>query len=292
MAAMAATGAATVIAGVLQPWNHPASARAQDILEGIRAEVASEPVVLTANMLQPTACLPGAMVTVPGPLGASGAAGLQGGLGVRVEAPTQQGNPDGNMFFLQRGPGGPGDRGPGEGPDAMFQVAVPGPGGPLPPGILPPPDANMPNAAELSDRLGQSLGLSGEQVRDAMRQTVSALPRPADPLSQIATQLGVTTDQVREAFSDPACPGRVLIRLNASPSDLAGPAQRLGISPERLASLLVAGTPPTPPNFDEILNRFAQNLGVTPERLRGALDQVEGPNRLYMVAPAPSGPTR
>src|SRR5262249_23040773 len=39
----------------------------------------------------------------------------------------------------------------------------------------------LPGPTELSDRLGQELGISGDRVREAMRQTVGTLPQPVDP---------------------------------------------------------------------------------------------------------------
>jgi hypothetical protein len=213
------------------------------------------------------------------------------------------------MFFdVQVGtPGAAGDRGivvQGQGPG--WQSGVPnGPGadgqivivggepGQLPPGGPGAPTAvQLPNPNQLSDRLGQALGVSGDRVREAMRQTIGTLPPPVDPLSRIATQLGVSVDRVRDAFSNPECPGQVTIMLRPSSNDLARPAQRLGVPVDRLAAAIAATAPPPPPSFDDTINRIAQNLGVAPERLRAALEQVEGPNRLFIAVPAPAAPPR
>jgi hypothetical protein len=123
-----------------------------------------------------------------------------------------------------------------------------------------------------------------------MRQTLSAtLPNPPpDPINQIASQLGLSVDQVRAAFADPACPGRIMIRRSGDASQLAGPAQRLGVTTDRLAAAIQASAPPLPPSIDDLIARLAQNLGVTTEQLRAALEKVEGPNQFYFVVPAPA----
>jgi len=110
-----------------------------------------------------------------------------------------------------------------------------------------------------------------------------------DPLNRIATELDASLDQVREAFTNPDCPGQILIRLRPSAEDVSGPARKLGVSADRLVAAIAAAAPPPPPSFDETINRLAQNLGVSSERLRKALEQIEGPNRLYLAVPAPDG---
>jgi hypothetical protein len=166
--------------------------------------------------------------------------------------------------------------------------------------------------------------VSGDQVRQAMRQTLSAeLPTnlPPDPMAGIAQQLGVSTEQVCAAFFNPQSPGVVIsgslpdekhvtsggkmdsgavvgingtaINLNTVTADqLSGPAQKLGVTPDRLLAAVKASIPsppalPTPPSEDEIISRFAQNLGMSQEKVRAAITQVEGPNQFYFVVPFP-----
>ncbi len=302
-AAAASVALAALSAGTVQPWNRPSSANAAAILEGIQTEAFYDSG-LSGAVTTTLACGPGIQfrgpgVTTEGPLGIAGdpgpslVIGVEGGQG-------PGGNPPGPIFF-EMNTGGPVDGAPGgvfsigTGPDGQQgglrviggdpgQAGAPPPGGPGPF-----PAANMPNPTELSDRLGQALGLSGDRVREAMRQTVGALPPPVDPLSRIASQLGVSVDQVREAFANPDCPGQISIALRASASDVTGPAQKLGVSPERLAAAMTAAAPPPPPSFDETINRLAQNLGVSSDRLRTAMEQVEGPHRLFLAVPAPPG---
>lgn len=73
-------------------------------------------------------------------------------------------------------------------------------------------------------------------------------------------------------------------------SMISAPAQKLGVSPERLLAAVKAAAPPplaleVPPSPDELVNRFAQNLGMSPEKVRAAIRQVEEPNRFYFVLP-------
>jgi hypothetical protein len=184
-------------------------------------------------------------------------------------------------------------------------------------------------ASQLSDRLAQALGVSGDRIRQAMLQTISAdLPPspPPDPIAAIAQQLGVSSQQVCAAFFNnnpqarpearpqargqsvkvsgtvgadrPGIHTQVLnlngteIDLNnVNASQLSAPAEKLGVSPERLSAALRAAlpapppVPPTPPNKDEIISRFAHNLGMSEERVRAAITQVEGPNQFYFVVP-------
>ena len=177
------------------------------------------------------------------------------------------------------------------------------------------------DASQLSDKLAQALGVSGDRVRQAMRQTLAPdLPSgpPPDPIAGIARQLGMSTDQVCAAFANPnaqdgssvsvgrqvttggAKRGAVLY-INGTEIDLesetagqlSAPAQKLGVSPDRLLSAIKAAVPAPPspppnlPSKDELINRFAQNLGMSPDKVRAAMTQVEGPNRFYFVVPLP-----
>ena len=183
------------------------------------------------------------------------------------------------------------------------------------------------DASQLSDKLAQALGVSGDRVREAIRQTLAPeLPSgpPPDPLAAIARQLGVSTEQVCAAFSKPNAAGvgvmvsgsvaegkhvttggpgspsvvfninGTAINLDTETADqLSEPAQKLGVSPERLLAAIKASTPappplpPTPPNPDDIINRLAKNLGMSPDKVRAAITQVEGPNRFFFVVPLP-----
>jgi hypothetical protein len=178
------------------------------------------------------------------------------------------------------------------------------------------------NANQLSDKLAQALGVSGDQVRQAMRQTLSSeIPTnlPPDPMASIAQQLGVPAEQVCAAFLNPQSPGLVIsgsvpdgkyvtsggktdrgvvvgingtpINLNTVTADqLSGPAQKLGVTPDRLLAAVKASIPsppPAPPSEDEIISRFAQNLGMSQDKVRAAITQVEGPNQFYFVVPIP-----
>jgi len=325
-AAVAASIALAALSlGALQPWHRPTSANAQDILEGIQAEAFYQEAQPSGIVTATAACQTGLQV-VGGPGSPSGAFGFStssalapGASGFNVAAPPPGGSlmlqqapgagprpaaPDGAdgdvMFYV--GQGSPSDGPPGggviaigQGPDggqAGVRTFGPGPGGT---GSLTAPGpgssavGNLGNPTELSNRLGQSLGLSGDRVREAMRQTLGTLPTPVDPFSRIATQLGMTADQVRDAFSDASCPGQFTIALRPAASDVTQQAQRLGVSADRLAAAMAAAAPPPPPSFDDTINRLAENLGVTSDRLRAALAQVEGPNRLFLTVPAPGG---
>ena len=182
------------------------------------------------------------------------------------------------------------------------------------------------DAAQLSDKLAQALGVSGDRVREAMRATLAPeLPSgpPPDPIAGIARQLGVSTEQVCEAFSNPGATGVMVsgsvaadaqhvttgggsgpsvvfningtaINLDSETADqLNGPAQKLGVSPERLLAAIKAAVPSpaplpaAPPNPDDIINRLAKNLGMSPGKVRAAITQVEGPNRFFFVVPLP-----
>jgi hypothetical protein len=191
-------------------------------------------------------------------------------------------------------------------------------------------------STELSDRLAQVLGVSGDRVRQAMLDTVRAdMPTnlPPDPMAAIAKQLGVSREQVCAAFFDGQTPGAIAISggfakdgplpppappLSGTPTapriqiggpnaidlttatadQLSGPAQRLGVSSDRLLAAVRAAVPsvlPTPPklpNPDEIIDRFAQNLGMSSDKVRAAITQVEGPNRFYFSVGIPNGDKR
>ena len=178
------------------------------------------------------------------------------------------------------------------------------------------------NANNLSERLARALGVSGDRVRQAMLATVHAdlASMPPEPMASIAQQLGKTPAEVCAAFFDPqqaadhhivsrstteASPGHpaphaetVLnlggkpIDLNsASPDELSGPAQRLGVSPERLLAAVRASVPstppPPPPSEDEIIKRLASNLSMSQDQVRAAIKQVEGNSPFYFVVPLP-----
>jgi hypothetical protein len=174
--------------------------------------------------------------------------------------------------------------------------------------------ASLGNPNALSDQLAAALGLSGDRVRAAMLATIHAdMPFPPDPMDGIATRLGLSRDQVCEAFgagqgqpmafvlangtppagAPPAVApgGATLINLNTVTADeLTQQAQKLGVSPERLLAAVRASVPsssPRPPNPDQIIQHFAQNLGLPEDRVRAAISQVEGPKGFYFVVPVP-----
>jgi hypothetical protein len=177
-------------------------------------------------------------------------------------------------------------------------------------------------ANQLSDRLAQALGVSGDRVRQAMLQTLEAdLPTgpPPDPVAAIARQLGVSQQQVCAAFLSPQDPGQTVtmthaagagqpggdvqqfMRINGTQIDLnnvdasqlSAPAQRLGVTPERLVAAVRAAVPAAPPaalappNKDEIISRFAHNLGLSEDQVRAAITQVEGPGHFYFTVSLP-----
>ncbi|HEY7066838.1 MAG TPA: hypothetical protein VII06_35565 [Chloroflexota bacterium] len=172
------------------------------------------------------------------------------------------------------------------------------------------PGAGLPTASaskeqllnDVTDRLGQALGIRGDQVRAALRQTlVAAGPAtpgagPADVVGRLAQALHVSPDQVRQAFADPACNGRVVLRFTHGPNGapdaaevarLGRAAQVLGVTPAQLASSLsqVLAVPPAASDAT-LVNRLAQLLGVAPDRLQAALQQVGmalGPNGSFRV---------
>jgi hypothetical protein len=182
----------------------------------------------------------------------------------------------------------------------------------------------LPNAGlsytESTDRLAQSLGVSGDRLRQALEQSV---PRPPAPLSiddlanRIAQGLNVSADRVKQAFTPESGCGFVIplddALLPPAGVTLRGPdgnplpppgqgaterlnriAQQLGVSPDRLRGVLrqVMPTPPAdPPRIDDVINRLAQNLGVSPDRVRAAFTQT-GPNGMQgfgIPVPGPAG---
>jgi hypothetical protein len=179
-------------------------------------------------------------------------------------------------------------------------------------------------ATQLSDRLAQALGVTGDKFRQAMLQAIAAdLPPslPPDPFAAIGQHLGVSRQQVCAAFVGTQTPSQGLtvshaaggdraprhnqvLNLNGieldpdhiDPGQLSAPAQRLGVSPERLAAAVrdalppPAIAPPTPASKDEIISRLARNLGTSEDRVRTAITQVEGPNHFYFAVPLPGQP--
>jgi hypothetical protein len=173
---------------------------------------------------------------------------------------------------------------------------------------------------DMSERLAKGLGVSGERLRQAMIATlhtdVAALP--TDPITAIAQQLGKTPAEVCAAFLDPQARGddRVVVsgsafgagdgrpstvasvNLGGKPINLSAagadevrePAQRLGVSAERLLAAIEAAMPPTPPpppSEDELINRLASNLGMSKDQVRTAIKQVQGSGPVQFVVPLP-----
>src|SRR5439155_11390691 len=125
----------------------------------------------------------------PGPAGGQG-------FGISVNTGAEPGNltPGPAFFGWQQGATGA----PGPSGDIAIISIGPGPDGPQgggigygvgPAGAFPPGQPGSPSLGslqspnELSDRLGQALGVSGDRVREAMRQMIGTLPPPVDPLS-------------------------------------------------------------------------------------------------------------
>jgi hypothetical protein len=181
--------------------------------------------------------------------------------------------------------------------------------------------SNSGNPNELSERLAKALGVSGERVRQAMVATVQAdlVGTPPEPVSTIAQQLGKSPAEVCAALFDPRSAkddrlivsasttksgggppgsnteavfnvGGKAIKLNsATADDVSGPAQRLGVRPERLLAAMRATLPstppPPPPGEDEIIKRLASNLGLSQEQVRAAIKQVQGNGPFFFVVP-------
>jgi hypothetical protein len=257
-ATLAATLVGVVIVGSAAFINRPQPVSAADVLDQLQAEAF------------------GVAADAPGPCPGPGAAGSASG-----------------TLMVQSG-------GPGTGP-----VTVSGPS----------------NANELSERLAKALGVSGERVREAMLATVRAdMARvPPEPMTSIAQQLGKTPAEVCAAFFDShapgdfaigtttsmASPGRPgpqseavlslggdVINVNSATADqLREPAQRLGVSPERLLAAVRAALPSTPPppapNADDVIKRLASNLGMSEDKVRAAIKQVQGKGPFYFAVPLP-----
>ncbi len=146
---------------------------------------------------------------------------------------------------------------------------------------------------ELTDRLGQQLGMSGDRVRAAIRQALATdqqLAPQGDLLARVAQDLGVSLERTRQALADPQCPRKVVLTSPMDPQRLTTAAQVLGVRPDRLqAALQVALPRPPAANEQAALDRLAQALGVSRDRLQAALQQVEGPNRIYLPQPRSPG---
>jgi hypothetical protein len=109
-----------------------------------------------------------------------------------------------------------------------------------------------------------------------------------DPMARLAERLGVSREQVHQAFADPACPERFMIRFPGSASEpqYQVAAQRLGITAQQLVDAVRATAPMPPPGApgvgqapispDQMIQRIASELGVTPEQFRAALEQAGG----------------
>jgi hypothetical protein len=183
--------------------------------------------------------------------------------------------------------------------------------------------ASVSSASDLSDKLAAALGVSGDQVRQAMLETMQSLTPatapPLDPLAGVATQLGVPESQVCQAFFNSGTPTTITIArgdgktgfasksgvgpdgaaqaLNlttANTEQLAPIAARLGVTPERLQAAIKAGvaatTPaqmPAPPSQQQIVSTFARNLGLDQARVQRAITQVEGSAGFYFAVPLP-----
>jgi hypothetical protein len=239
------------------------------------------------------------------------------------------------MLSTSGGPGCSGAQGAGTG--AMGFAVARGPDGGAPGKDVAGPvtvsgdakvaEAVKGSATDLSDKLANALGVSGDRVRNAMIATMQAdMPSglPPDPFASIAQQLGLSREQVCSAFmDDPSGVGGVVVHFQgagataahlepkdevrlggqtgkpeidlntATAEQLAGPAQRLGVTPERLAAAAHAAAasmpaPPPPPKEDQIISRFAQNLGLSEDKVRAAIKQVEGNNGFYFAVPVPN----
>lgn len=227
------------------------------------------------------------------------------------DAPATGTGEAGVAFAVAHGPDG---GSPGSNPSGPVKVSGGGASG---------PESVQGSATDLSDKLAQALGVSGDRVRNAMIATMRAdMPStlPPDPFAGIAQQLGLSREQVCKAFMDSQTGGVVVqfqggapgaqletkrgvrageqadtseLNLNtATPAQLTAQAQRLGVTPDRLATAVHAAvasmpTPPPPPSEDQIISRFAQNLGLSEDKVRAAIKQVEGNNGFYFAVPVP-----
>lgn len=142
--------------------------------------------------------------------------------------------------------------------------------------------------SELSDRLAQALGVSGDRVRQAMLDTMRAeMPTslPPDPMEGIAQRLGLPRQQVCAAFFDSSsgihgivlqhgaagsASGQVTTRVVQIAGAPGQPNTTLDGKPvltdANAASALDLNTA-TPQQLAPV----AQQLGVTPERLADAV---------------------
>jgi hypothetical protein len=221
------------------------------------------------------------------------------------------------VTMLSTGGGGPCAGTPGD-VGVGVTIARTAGGGSSDPGTVQVQRPQSVSPTELSDKLAQALGVSGDRVRQAMVDTMRAeMPAslPPDPIDGIAKNLGVTRQQVCSAFFDGQSVNggygvrgqvvsvgggpQVTQHINIGGLDLttvtaqqlAAPAQRLGVTPERLLEAVhaVAATPlpapPSPPNKDEIIDRLAANLGMSADKVKAAMTQVEGPNIFYFAVP-------
>jgi hypothetical protein len=175
------------------------------------------------------------------------------------------------------------------------------------------------SAADLSERLAKALGVSGDRVRDALVATMRPHvdPLPQEPLTSVAQQLGLSRQQVCEAFLEPpgttkeqgtvthvtpddgrphitaslVVNGKAMDLSTVKADDVKVPAERLGVSADRLASALRAGAPstppPAPPAEHEIVGGLARNLGISEDKVRAALKEVEGNGPFVFVVPLP-----
>jgi RNA polymerase sigma-70 factor, ECF subfamily len=131
---------------------------------------------------------------------------------------------------------------------------------------------------DLSDKLAQALGVSGDRVRQAMLETMRAeMPSdlPPDPMAIIAQQLGVSTDLVCAAFEKTPITVRVgqartqdgpsaAVRAGATGANVKqGPPGAIGVDGNQVLDLSTA----TP----EQLTGPARQLAVSPEKLAAAV---------------------
>jgi hypothetical protein len=173
---------------------------------------------------------------------------------------------------------------------------------------------------EMSERLAKALGVSGDRLRQAMIATLQAdvAGLPPEPMTAIAQQLGKTPAEVCAAFFDPqaggspqfgvsgsalrvadgrpstvasvSLGGRPINLSSANAEEVREPAQRLGVSPERLLAAIEASIPSTPPpplSEDELIQRLASNLGMSQDQVRTAIRQVQGSGPIQFVVPLP-----
>jgi len=219
---------------------------------------------------------------------------------------------------VSAGPGRPGTCHDPAHATGAIAIGAPGRGTGGSPGAGQVPISNT-SAADISDRLGKALGVSGDRVRDAlittMRPHLDSLP--PEPMASVAQQLGLSRQQVCEAFASAppsgheqhvvthAAPddgrphtaaslvvdGKAIDPSTVTADDVKVPAQRLGVSADRLASALRAAMPstppPAPPAEHEIVGGLARNLGIGEDKVRAALKEVEANGPLPFTVPLP-----